>query len=368
MNHLTALFAIPLALLCTPHTGGADAAKADLARRLDLPASEIQLMKEQPVTWTDGALGLPQPGKVYTKALVAGTLVELNARGTHYIYTTADEVIRFGGPVVEGVSLLYLDPDTGDANLNGNLVHVSLVGCNPRVLIAGVSDFVACANGGILATRRTSRSGFELLYLAPGGVEAVKLGGAFAFGTCGMDEKGTRWAALQRFMLGAGWSVMLGEVGKVETTVVDLPAGQPKRLVWIDEKLFVQMADGWLRLDGEWQKTSAPFVAADRQMVLSKSQTLVAETEQVEGKPVAKIYKEWFTGQKDDVASVAGLVVKTRELIAGRWLLLSGEQDGVDVAVVVDIANGMVMPALEGGFRGVRGVLRAPEKMTMIRQ
>ena len=52
-------------------------AKEDLAARLGIPISEIDLLIIEEVTWRDGSLGCPQPGMFYTQALVNGSLIQL---------------------------------------------------------------------------------------------------------------------------------------------------------------------------------------------------------------------------------------------------------------------------------------------------
>ena len=61
-------------------------AKEDLAERLGIPVSEIELLKIEEVTWRDGSLGCPQPGMLYTQALVNGSLIQLVHSGTIYQY------------------------------------------------------------------------------------------------------------------------------------------------------------------------------------------------------------------------------------------------------------------------------------------
>jgi hypothetical protein len=52
---------------------------ADAAERLDVEASEIVVVRAEAVTWPDGSLGCPEPGIVYTQALVPGYWVVLDA-------------------------------------------------------------------------------------------------------------------------------------------------------------------------------------------------------------------------------------------------------------------------------------------------
>ena len=57
------------------------AARADAARRTGVAAESLALISAEVVTWSDGSLGCPQPGMMYTQALVPGSRVRL--RGPH---------------------------------------------------------------------------------------------------------------------------------------------------------------------------------------------------------------------------------------------------------------------------------------------
>jgi hypothetical protein len=63
-----------------------DQAVADLAERLSVDPAEIEVASFEQVTWNDGSLGCPQPGEMYTQALVEGTLTVLTADGEEYRY------------------------------------------------------------------------------------------------------------------------------------------------------------------------------------------------------------------------------------------------------------------------------------------
>ena len=63
-----------------------DHALRDLSRRLNVPASDIEVRAVDAVTWSDGALGCPQPGLAYTQALVPGYRVVLATGETEYHY------------------------------------------------------------------------------------------------------------------------------------------------------------------------------------------------------------------------------------------------------------------------------------------
>jgi hypothetical protein len=62
------------------------AARADLGERLEVPASEIELLEARHVTWSDSSLGCPQPGMAYMQVLTPGVLIRLGAAGQEYRY------------------------------------------------------------------------------------------------------------------------------------------------------------------------------------------------------------------------------------------------------------------------------------------
>ena len=53
------------------------AARADAAKRSGLPPAQIQVVKAESVTWSDGSLGCPRLGMLYTQALVPGYRLQL---------------------------------------------------------------------------------------------------------------------------------------------------------------------------------------------------------------------------------------------------------------------------------------------------
>ena len=63
-----------------------DNAKADLARRLQLPLSEVSIVSRVEKTWTDSSMGCPQPGMSYGQVITSGSQLILAAAGKHYHY------------------------------------------------------------------------------------------------------------------------------------------------------------------------------------------------------------------------------------------------------------------------------------------
>ena len=64
--------------------------RADLAARLEVEESSIEVLSAELVTWPDGSLGCPQPGMFYTQALVEGSRVLLRSGETTYPYHAGD--------------------------------------------------------------------------------------------------------------------------------------------------------------------------------------------------------------------------------------------------------------------------------------
>ena len=60
----------------------------DLSRRLGSPIDDqgVEVVRADAVTWSDGSLGCPQPGQVYTQALVEGHQVVVVVDGETYDY------------------------------------------------------------------------------------------------------------------------------------------------------------------------------------------------------------------------------------------------------------------------------------------
>jgi hypothetical protein len=56
-----------------------DAALQDAARRTAIDRSKLEVISAEHVTWPDGSLGCPEPGVLYTMALVPGYRVRIRA-------------------------------------------------------------------------------------------------------------------------------------------------------------------------------------------------------------------------------------------------------------------------------------------------
>ena len=60
--------------------------RADAARRSDEATGELQLVRDEAVTWNDGSLGCPRAGEVYPQVPVAGYWIVFLAVGREFDY------------------------------------------------------------------------------------------------------------------------------------------------------------------------------------------------------------------------------------------------------------------------------------------
>ncbi len=67
-----------------------DAILVDLAGRLGVSADAIEVVRDEAVVWNDGSLGCPEPGMMYTQALVDGYWVVLEYGDQSYDYRASE--------------------------------------------------------------------------------------------------------------------------------------------------------------------------------------------------------------------------------------------------------------------------------------
>lgn len=67
------------------------AAVEDYAHRMDVPAEQVEVVGFAEVTWNDGSIGCPQPGMMYTQALVPGYQLILRVGDTTASYHAAKD-------------------------------------------------------------------------------------------------------------------------------------------------------------------------------------------------------------------------------------------------------------------------------------
>jgi hypothetical protein len=70
-------------------------ARSDLSGRLGVSVEEVEVLDVEEVTWPDGSLGCPQPGQMYTQALVEGHRIVLEHDDRVYLYHSGGDVLPF---------------------------------------------------------------------------------------------------------------------------------------------------------------------------------------------------------------------------------------------------------------------------------
>lgn len=62
------------------------ALRADAARRAEVQPDDVRLIEHRSVSWGDGSLGCPEPGRQYTQAVVPGFRIRVEAGGRTLAY------------------------------------------------------------------------------------------------------------------------------------------------------------------------------------------------------------------------------------------------------------------------------------------
>ncbi len=343
-------------------------ARTDLAKRFKMQAKNIKVIEAKPVTWPDASLGMPEPGKVYAQVLTPGYQIILEARNTRYLYTASAKTFKYGGPInIWSYSLLYTKPIPNEANMNEDLYQCSPVGTNCVRIFSGVENYYPQLNGSIIAERRTSRSGQELLYFKASDPKKAKvLYASFAFGSAAVNAKGTEWAAFIRPGLGSGWHIVVGKVGQEghDLPTLPLPDGvQAGQIAWSGENVQILSNDGMRPIafqispkaaSPKWESVPAYDFPGMPDYMLNKSESLEVYQSTENGKPYVEVASVWFTGDRTTIARINGMTLRDQNFVGGRWVFLAGELNGKPVSYIVDIQTDEVIPGIRGGGRNIK--------------
>jgi len=181
---------------------------ADLSARLRVEASEIKTISFEDHLWLDGSLGLPDPGMVYTKAIVSGYLVILGAGDRQYAYHCSETAALLAGLHISAdakPSVLALNrTECLDGNNFFELVRIDPESGASEVVFPALSSFAVTPDGKSLAVIvRTSRSGHSLL-LVDGEGASTEIDKAFEFGPISWSPLGDKLAYWKRPTIMAG--------------------------------------------------------------------------------------------------------------------------------------------------------------------
>lgn len=346
--------------------------QADLAQRLKVNPADAKVISTQETTWPDSALGMPEPGMMYAQALVPGWLMVLEARNTRYLYTASATTCKFGGPVaLWAASMLYMQPVADEPNMNGDLYQCSLLGTNHVRIFSGVSAYYPQQKGGILVTRRTSRSSFDLLSVTAGKeAQAVTLHAAFSYGEATLNEAQDTWAALVRPRVGTDWQLVVAPVGQndpAKQKSLPLPDGvRPQRIAYVGDQVVLMAMKGeektvYVYLQTEpfaekpvWKEVSSAYFPEQGPYMLNKSESLEVTQRTENGKPVAEVARVWFTGDRTVKATINGLTVRGYKLLDMGYAFIWGETNGKPSVYTVNIDTGEVIHAADAPYQDIK--------------
>lgn len=337
----------------------ADQCRQHLAKRLSIPVDQVRVAKVRSVTFPDGSLGLPLIGEAVMKMITDGYSLVLQAGNAQYIYTATDSHFRYGGPLdMWRYSALYIEPIENEPNLNGNLTQISLLGTNPVLILSGVNGVQPQADGSIIATRRTSRSGHDLLYVPPGGRgEATKLASGFIFGAAAVSSDGSEWVAFARPSLIASWQIIWGKVSDGQGGIGSLPLPEdshPVALYWHREHPSVVLRHPRAVLNYKLVRAEdGPDLYGDPDfyppeeldMSLNKSERVKLDETTLNGKPAIEVARVWFNGDTTHLATLENFRGSARLTPNKRFVFIQGLKGDSPHTYTVDVMTGELLPA-----------------------
>lgn len=360
--------------------------KADLAKKLNVIAGSITAIKAEPVTIPDSSLGMPERDKMYAQMINSGLRIILEAKNHQYLYMASSTSFKYGGPInIWAYSMLYTMPMKNDPNLNNDLYQCSFIGTNTVRLASGVSDYYPQSKGVILATQRTSRSGFDLLYIkADEPMKSKIIYSAFYIGEAVINENHSKWAAIVRSMVGSGWRVVFSEIDKAkgEKQMIPVPDDiNPKQLGWSGEKLVLLGEKGgrpvclevssklavpdnaamWESAEIPWKEIGMNQFPGLVDYMLNKSESLEIEQMTKDNTPMPKydtpyveVAKVWFTGDRNVIAQIRDFKLAGYDFLGGEYAVVWGERKSKQVFYAVDIWSKEVINGYNGTGQDIK--------------
>jgi hypothetical protein len=310
---------------------------------------------------------MPETGKVYGQVSTPGEKLILQARNVLYLYTASAKEYRYGGPLLTWAhSMLFMQRIENDPNLNYDLYQCSLLGTNTIRLASAVTDYYPQAEGCVIFKRRTSRSGHDLLLVKsdePG--KEKLLYRAMDFGDAAMSRDQYQWAGYVRPSLETGWTIVAGQAKQdtSKTRMLSLPTGvSPGKIAWSGDTIIILTTRDGRKVAFEtnttdnspvWKPVNIHSFPGQDSFILSKSESLVVEQVNKNGKPVVEVARVWFTGDRNVVAEIRDFNMKGCDLI-GSYVFIWGDKGTVSAAYTVDIRTGDLLVSLPGAVSNIK--------------
>jgi hypothetical protein len=357
----------------------AESCRVDLARRLKVDPDLVELVTSTAIDWPDAGLGLNRAGEAVAQVRTPGhrLVFGVKPQGRDYLYTAGGKAFRYGGPLdLWAASALTREGGEDDPNLNGRLVQCSLIGTNREVLLDGVGDFYPQDDGSLFVKRRTSRSGHDLLFAAPGRTgQAAVVASSFDFTDAVVSPDRKVGAAIARTGPELAWELILLALppARADLRRVKIPEGlRPETLRWRSDALLVLIGSrdgkparyGLAALEASpyWEGQPAYVASDDWDFVLSKSHSLAVYETELEGGPAVRVEYVWWNRPPEEIATIPGLKLDGFQWAGGRgFVFITGRGADGHAAMIVDIHSGEVLTAVTGAREPVK-LFKAPPR------
>lgn len=175
----------PVAVAPPEHPEVVQQAIDDLAARQHRSPGEISVVEVEEVQWPDGALGLPEPGMMYTQAIVEGHRILLSVDDRTFAYHEGGGRVNYAGLVWDEDARPFLlalqEAEQTDGNNRHHLQRIDPHTQESETVAEFISSFTATPDGEtVLLKTRRSRSAHSLELMDADG-ERTELATAFDF-------------------------------------------------------------------------------------------------------------------------------------------------------------------------------------------
>lgn len=247
----------------------------DLAGRHGIEPQAVTVIRVEEVQWPDSARGLPEPGMMYTQAIVPGHRIVLEAGERRFAYHEGGGSLLYAGLVWDDdarTSLLtMLRADQSDGNNQHHLQRIDPHTGDTEIVTEFISSFAPTPDGRtVLLNVRRSRSSHTLEVMDADG-DRQTVATAFAFSGMAIRSDGQVLACWETSSVGdtapklqIRWRPWHEDNAmEVELPGVDVRAATQRWLVWTDAGFAATVitADGprsfYLSPDGSVQELGA---------------------------------------------------------------------------------------------------------------
>jgi hypothetical protein len=329
----------------------------DLAKRLNTSADSIKVVEKKEVTSPNSSLGLPKLDEMSLQVLTPGYLLKLKSSSRIYLYTASERTVEYAGPESAWkYSILFTRPAGNKTDLD--LYQCSFLGTNCEIIISGIIDYYPQSNGDILATKKTSDSLQELIYIsAKNKKNHITLAKGTNFDNAAINESTAQWAAVQTAKSPDKQAVIVGEL-KADTNPISIELPDRfklSKLAWSENKLAVlgtidsKTVSYTIVPDGAnkaWDKAAVHSFPGIDSFILNRSENLEIVQIDDNGTPNIEVATVWFTGKRKVAAIIKNASLKDCNIIDGEYAIIWGELESKNAVYIVNYRTGEIVSAL----------------------